>query len=467
MYKIDKLNNNINEESIFGSRNSEIILPKYKIPEKESDSKVILEVVKDELFLDGNARQNLATFTQTYESEEVKELMRISMNKNMIDKDEYPQTAEIEKRIIYMLSDLWNSPNEFTSVGTSTVGSSEACMLGGLAMYYRWKEKRLAEGKDISRPNLVTGPVQVVWEKFARYWGIELREIPMQKDKYYMDSESMLKYIDENTIGVVSTFGLTFTGEYESIKELSNALDKLEEETGLNVDLHIDAASGGFLAPFCSPDIEWDFRLPRVKSISASGHKFGLAPLGCGFVVWRDEKDLPEDLIFHVNYLGGDMSVFQLNFSRPAGPIISQYYLLLRLGFEGYKKIHMNCYKTAQYLAKEIEKLGMFEIVFDGNENKGIPAIAWKLKDDADVNFNLYDFADKLRSRGWLVPAYSLPANAEKIVLQRILVRQGFGLDMASLLVDDIKRTLKYFENHEVITHLSQDEVGNVDHSGR
>lgn len=334
-------------------------------------------------------------------------------------------------------------------------------------MYHRWKMKRIAEDKDISKPNLVTGPVQVVWEKFARYWDIELREIPMEEGRYYMDPDSMLEYIDENTIGVVTTLGLTFTGEYEPIEKLSHALDKLEEKTGLDIDMHIDAASGGFLAPFCSPKIKWDFRLPRVKSISASGHKFGLAPLGCGFVVWRDVNDLPDDLIFHVNYLGGDMSVFQLNFSRPAGPIIAQYYQLLRLGFDGYKKVHMNCYKTAQYLAKEIEKLGIFEIIFDGNPNKGIPAVTWRLKEDAEVSFNLYDFADKLRSRGWLVPAYSLPKYADNVVVQRILVRQGFGLDMASLLMEDIKRTLKYFETHRVVSHLNEEDVASLNHTGR
>ena len=467
MYKTHKFDHKVDEDVIFASRDSEFILPKYKIPKEQSDSKAILEIVKDELFLDGNARQNLATFTQTYEDEYIKEIMEIGMNKNMIDKDEYPQTAEIESRIVSMLADLWNSPNELTSVGTSTVGSSEACMLGGLAMYHRWRMKRLAEDKDVSKPNLVTGPVQVVWEKFAKYWDIELREIPMEEGRYYMDPDSMLEYIDENTIGIVTTLGLTFTGEYEPIEKLSHALDKLEEKTGLDIDMHIDAASGGFLAPFCAPKIKWDFRLPRVKSISASGHKFGLAPLGCGFVVWRDEKDLPDDLIFHVNYLGGDMSVFQLNFSRPAGPIIAQYYQLLRLGFDGYKKVHMNCYKTAQYLAKEIEKLGVFEIIFDGNPNKGIPAVTWRLKEDAEVSFNLYDFADKLRSRGWLVPAYSLPKYADNVVVQRILVRQGFGLDMASLLMQDIKRTLKYFETHRVVSHLNEEDVASLNHTGR
>lgn len=462
-----KSNNKTNHDIIFASNDSEFILPKYKIPKNESDSKVILEIVKDELFLDGNARQNLATFTQTYEDSEIQEIMKIGMNKNIIDKDEYPQTAEIEKRIISMLADLWNAKSDATAIGTSTVGSSEACMLGGLSMYHRWKIKRLLENKDIKNPNLVTGPVQVVWEKFARYWDIELREIPMKDNQFYMDSDSMLKYIDENTIGVVATLGLTFTGEYEPIEKLSNALDVLQNNTGLDIDMHIDAASGGFLAPFCSEDLKWDFRIPRVKSISTSGHKFGLATLGCGFVVWRDEIYLPDDLIFHVNYLGGDMSVFQLNFSRPAGPIIAQYYQLLRLGFDGYKKLHMNCYKTAQYLAKEIENLGVFDIIFDGNPNKGIPAVTWRLKKDAAVSFNLYDFADKLRSRGWLVPAYSLPKNADNVVVQRILVRQGFGLDMASLFMEDFKRTLKYFDTHNVVSHLNEDDVSSLNHSGR
>lgn len=455
---------NSSNDSIFSSRNIGNELSKYKIPNNESDPRVIAEMIKDELFLDGNARQNLATFCQTYVEKEVHELMDLSISKNMIDKDEYPQTAEIENRCVHILADLWNVPDETRSIGTSTVGSSEACMLGGLAMYYRWREKRKKEGKDYSRPNLVTGPVQICWHKFARYWDIELREIPMETDRFYMDPATMEKYIDENTIGVVATLGLTFTGAYEPVEELCKALDEYEKKTGHSVDMHVDAASGGFLAPFCAPDIKWDFRIPRVKSISTSGHKFGLAPLGCGWVLWRDIADLPENLIFHVNYLGGDMSVFQLNFSRPAGQIISQYYLLLRLGREGYKKIHGNCYTAAQFLAKELEKIGIFELIYDGNPEKGIPAVTWKLKKDANVTFNLYDFADKLRSRGWQVPAYSLPAHAESIVVQRVLVRQGVSLDMISLLVDDIKRTIEYFKTHQVVTNLTEKEATSFAH---
>lgn len=445
-------------ENIFASRNADLPLRKDRMPENESDPRVISELVRDELFLDGNARQNLATFCQTYLDKEVHDLMDLSISKNMIDKDEYPQTAEIEERCVNMVARLWHAPDEQNSIGTSTVGSSEACMLGGLAMYYRWRESRKKAGKDYSHPNLVCGPVQICWHKFARYWDIELREVPMEKDCLYMSPETMRGYLDENTIGVVSTMGLTFTGKYEPVKEICDALDAYEHETGLSLSLHVDAASGGFLAPFCAPDILWDFRLPRVKSISASGHKFGLAPLGCGWVVWRDRSDLPENLIFHVNYLGGDMSVFQLNFSRPAGQVISQYYLFLRLGMSGYRKIHSNCYDAASYLANELRKLDVFEIIYDGDPKQGIPAVTWKLKDGADVHFNLYDFADKLRSRGWQVPAYSLPAHADQIVVQRALIRHGVSLDMITLLVADIKRTLEYFDTHEVVTNLTEAE---------
>ncbi len=446
------------------SRDSQFVLPKYQIPEKETSSETIMELVKEELFLDGNARQNLATFCQTYDDPAIRELMDLCISKNMIDKDEYPQTAQIEERCVHILGDLWNVPEECTCVGTSTVGSSEACMLGGMAMYWRWKEKRKKAGLPIDKPNLVTGPVQICWKKFARYWDIELREVPMEPDRFMMTPESMLPLIDENTIGVVTTFGLTFTGVYEPVQAICEALDWLQDEKGLDVSVHVDGASGAMVAPFCAPDLRWDFRNKRVLSISTSSHKFGLTPLGCGFVLWREKKDLPEDLVFHVNYLGGDMSVFQLNFSRPAGQVICQYYQLLRLGREGYRRIHGSCYQAAQYLAEEIAKIGPFEMLFDGNPERGIPALTWKLKDDADVPFNLYDFADRLRNRGWQVPAYSLPEHADQIVVQRILVRQGFSLDMAQLLIEDFHRTMDYFASHRVIDNLTEKEAGGFSH---
>lgn len=453
-------------DDIYASFDLSQSLPKTKFPIKESDPRNVFSAVRDELMLDGNSRQNLATFCQTWVDDEIRSLMDLSIDKNMIDKDEYPQTAEIENRCVHMLADLWNSPDALNTLGCSTIGSSEAAMLGGLALKWQWRKKQAAKGKPTDKPNLICGPVQICWHKFARYFDVELREIPLEGDRLIMSPEEVLKRVDENTIGVVPTLGVTFTCQYEPVKAVHDALDKLQKETGLDIPIHVDGASGGFLAPFCAPTLEWDFRLPRVKSINASGHKFGLAPLGAGWVIWREAKDLPEELIFNVNYLGGNMPTFALNFSRPGGQIIAQYYNFLRLGCEGYAKIHNACYATAQYLAREIEKLGPFEMIFDGDSAKGIPALAWKLKDGAKTsNYSLYDIADKLRSRGWQVPAYSMPANREDLVIQRILVRHGVSLDLASLLIEDFKRTLEYFEKHPVSTPLSEEESGGFNHS--
>lgn len=282
-------------DDIYSSSDLSVAMPKYKIPSKEHDPRHAYQVVYDELMLDGNSRQNLATFCQTWLEPEVHDIMNLTIDKNMIDKDEYPQTAELEARCVHMLADLWNSPDAANTLGTSTTGSSEAAMLGGMALLWKWRERQKAAGKPTDKPNLVTGPVQVCWHKFTRYWDVEHREIPMEGDRLIMNAEEVLKRVDENTIGVVPTLGVTFTCDFEPVKEVSDALDKLEQDTGLNIPIHVDGASGGFLAPFVYPDLEWDFRLPRVKSINTSGHKFGLAPLGVGWIIWRDAEDLPED----------------------------------------------------------------------------------------------------------------------------------------------------------------------------
>ena len=452
-------------DSVYGSSDLSKIMPKYKFPEQEHMADHAFTVVRDELMLDGNARQNLATFCQTWEEPQVHELMDLCIDKNMIDKDEYPQSAEIEARCVHMLADLWNSPDAENTQGCSTTGSSEAAMLGGMAMKWRWREKMRAQGKPTDKPNIVTGPVQICWHKFARYWDVEIREIPMDEGRFLMTPEEVLKRCDENTIGVVPTLGVTFTCDFEPVKAVADALDKLQEDTGLDIPMHVDGASGGFLAPFCAPDLEWDFRIPRVKSINTSGHKFGLAPLGVGWVIWRDASDLPKDLVFSVNYLGGNMDTFALNFSRPGGQIVAQYYNFLRLGREGYRKIHMACYETAQYLADEIGKMGPFDIIYGGDPNGGIPALCWKMKDGFETHgYTLYDLADRLRSRGWQVPAYSLPANCEDLPIQRILVRHGVSRDLAALLIEDMKRCLDYFKKHPITTPLDDDEGHSFHH---
>ena len=452
------------DDEVYASLDLSVSMPKYRFPETEQNPRHAYSVVHDELMLDGNSRQNLATFCQTWLEPEVHQLMDECIDKNMIDKDEYPQTAEIESRCIHMLGNLWNSPEAANTIGCSTVGSSEAAMLGGMAMKRAWQAKRKAAGKPIDKPNLITGPVQVCWHKFARYWDIELREIPMEDSRLLMTPEEVLKRCDENTIGVVPTLGVTFTCEYEPVQAISDALDQLEKEQGLDIRMHVDAASGGFLAPFCAPDLVWDFRLPRVKSINTSGHKFGLSPLGVGWIIWREEQDLPEEEIFWVNYLGGNMRDIALNFSRPGGPVVCQYYNFLRLGKEGYRKIHTACYETAKYIADQVAALGPFEVIYDGNMEAGLPAICWKMKPGIDPGFSLYDFADRLRSRGWQVPAYSLPANRENLSIQRILVRHGVSRDLGSLLVEDMKQAIEYFKKHSVQTPMTSDEASGFHH---
>lgn len=450
---------------VYASTDLANAMPKFEFPDREHAASHVYNAVSDELMLDGNARQNLATFCSTWAEPEVHKLMDQCLDKNMIDKDEYPQTAEIESRCVHMLADLWNSPEAKTTMGCSTTGSSEAAMLGGMAMKWRWREKMRAQGKPTDKPNMICGPVQICWHKFARYWDIELREVPMEKDEMILTPEAVLERCDENTIGVVPTLGVTFHCRYEPVKAIADALDKLEAETGLNIPMHVDGASGGFLAPFCHPELEWDFRIPRVKSINTSGHKFGLSPLGVGWVVWREAADLPEDLVFNVNYLGGNMPTFALNFSRPGGQIVCQYYNFLRLGRDGYRKIQSACYDTAQYIADEIAKMGPFEILFNGDPREGIPALSWKIKDGYDTGgYTLYDLADRLRARGWQVPAYSLPANCEDIVIQRILVRHGVSKDLGALLVEDMKRCLEHFKAHPVTSPLCEEEASGYHH---
>jgi glutamate decarboxylase len=288
--------------------------------------------------------------------------------------------------------------------------------------------------------------VQICWKKFARYFDVELREIPLRAGAMGMMPDQVAAYCDDRTIGLVPTLGITYTGAYEPVKAIAQALDALQKDKGLDVPIHVDAASGGFIAPFVQPDLEWDFRIPRVKSINTSGHKYGLAPLGVGWVVWRDTAELPDDLIFRVDYLGGDLPTFALNFSRPGGEIIAQYYNFIRYGREGYRSIQQACVDTARWLAGEVAAMGPFDMVYDGNG--GLPAIAYTLKDPGAAGFSLYDLSDRVRMRGWQIASYPLPPDRQNTVVQRILIRHGVSRDMASLLAGDIRRAIEYFVKH-------------------
>jgi glutamate decarboxylase len=442
--------------------------PKRRFPMHESDPRLAYTLVHDELLLDGVARMNLATFCTTWVEPEVVKLLAECFDKNIVDKDEYPQTAELEARCVRMLGDLWHSPEPGTTLGTSTTGSSEAAMLGGLAAKFRWRARRGSSGDGATaggeRPNFVCGPVQVCWEKFARYFDVEIREVPMEGGRYLMTPDECLARCDENTIMVVATLGQTFTGLFEDVGAIAAALDRLQADGGPDIPIHVDGASGALLAPFTAPELVWDFRLPRVKSINASGHKTGLAPLGCGWALWRERSDLPEELIFKVNYLGGEMPTFNLNFSRPGGQVVAQYYDFIRLGRAGYSRVHGATYETCRHLAHRIAELGPFEIVHGGDPQEGIAAVSWKLTGDREHAFNLFDMADRLRAHGWLVPAYTLPPNQQELAIQRILVRHGFSRDTADLLLEDMRRSLETLRDHPPGVSLSEREVGSFNH---
>lgn len=443
LHNTKKTSKNSSTQDIYAEPLSGTKLPKYQLPKKTQPADTVTQLLKDELFIDGNARQNLATFCSTWLEPGVHDLMDLCIDKNMIDKDEYPQTAEMESRCVHILADLWNSPESHDTIGCSTTGSSEAAMLGGLALKWRWRKQREAQGLSTDKPNIVCGPVQICWHKFARYFDVEMREIPLDGDEVGMNPDKLEQYVDENTIGVVPTLGVTYTCVFEPVEEVSKKLDEIEKKTGLNIPIHVDGASGGFIAPFISPDLKWDFRLPRVASINASGHKYGLAPLGVGWVVWRDKAHLPQELVFNVDYLGGNMPTFALNFSRPGGQIVAQYYNFLRLGFEGYRDIQQSCFDTAQWLADEIAQMGPFELFYNGRD--GLPALSYTLK-KGNWGFTLYDLSDRMRMRGWQIASYPLPGNRQDTVIQRIMVRHGVSKDLAALLLDDLKRCIEHFK---------------------
>ncbi|MGR6968256.1 glutamate decarboxylase [Streptomyces cynarae] len=435
-------------------------VPRYAMPDREMEPDTAYQVVHDELMLDGNARQNLATFVSTWAEPQARRLMAECAEKNMIDKDEYPQTAELETRCVHMLARLWHAENPRQATGCSTTGSSEAAMLGGLALKRRWQHRRRAEGRPTDRPNLVMGiNVQICWEKFADYFEVEPRYVPMEGDRYHLTPETAVELCDENTIGVVAVLGSTFDGSYEPVAGIAAALDDLQSRTGLDIPIHVDGASGAMIAPFLDPDLEWDFRLPRVASINASGHKYGLVMPGVGWALWRDKDALPDDLVFHVNYLGGDMPTFALNFSRPGAQVVAQYYNFLRLGFDGYRRVQQTCRDVAIRLAREIAGLGPFELITDGSD---IPVFAFRARESID-HFSVFDVSAALRERGWLVPAYTFPQNRSDLAVLRVVVRNGFSHDLADLLIEDLRRILPRLDRQGE-PHRDADDAGGFAH---
>lgn len=455
--KEDQAKKNDYLEPIFGTGAEEQEIPKYKLGKNTIEPRVAYRLVKDEFLDEGNARQNLATFCQTYMEDEAALLMAETLEKNAIDKSEYPRTAELENRCVNILADLWNAPKEKSYTGTSTVGSSEACMLAGMAMKFRWRNQAKKLGLDIqaASPNLViSSGYQVCWEKFCVYWDIEMRTVPMDEKHMSMDMDKVMDYVDEYTIGIVGILGITYTGKYDDIKALDALVETYNSQTDYKISIHVDGASGAMFAPFIEPELQWDFRLKNVASINTSGHKYGLVYPGIGWVLWHDKAYLPEELVFNVSYLGGEMPTMAINFSRSASQIIGQYYNFLRFGFEGYRAIHQRTKDVAMYLAAEVEKTGLFKMYNDG---VNLPIVCYALKVETEVEWTLYDLADRLLMKGWQVPAYPLPADLEDVLVQRYVVRADFGMNTAVDFMEDFNEALKDLNQAHVLFHSKEE----------
>ncbi|XP_065858183.1 glutamate decarboxylase 1-like [Euphorbia lathyris] len=434
------LESDVSLHSTFASRYVRTSLPRFRMPPNSIPKDAAYQIINDELMLDGNPRLNLASFVTTWMEPECDKLIMSSINKNYVDMDEYPVTTELQNRCVNMIAHLFNAPlgESEAAVGVGTVGSSEAIMLAGLAFKRKWQNRRKAEGKPTDCPNIVTGAnVQVCWEKFARYFEVELKEVKLCEGYYVMDPEKAVELVDENTICVAAILGSTLNGEFEDVKKLNDLLVEKNNETGWDTPIHVDAASGGFIAPFLYPELEWDFRLPLVKSINVSGHKYGLVYAGIGWIIWRNKEDLPEELIFHINYLGADQPTFTLNFSKGSSQVIAQYYQLIRLGFEGYKNVMENCRDNMLVLKEGLEATGKFEIV---SKEVGVPLVAFSIKDSSQ--HNEFELSDMLRRYGWIIPAYAMPPDAQHVTVLRVVIREDFSRTLAERLINDIQKVM-------------------------
>jgi glutamate decarboxylase len=422
-------------EGIYGNRYLLEPAPDHKLPRGGMSAEEAAGLISEEMVLDGLPTRNLATFVTTWMEPEADRVISEALRVNFIDHAEYPQTAEIEQRCIRMLAHLFNAPGETT--GARTQGSSEAIMLGALSLKWKWRARRQAAGKPVDRPNLVFGgDVHVVWEKFCRYFDVEPRIVPLAPEKYTIGPEDVEPHIDENTIGVAAVLGTTFTGHADDIRGINDYLVALKHERDVDVPLHVDAASGGFVWPFLYPHSEWDFRLEQVRSINVSGHKFGLVYPGIGWLLFREKDDLPEDLIFYENYLGKRDATFTLNFSTGAAMVLAQYYNFARLGHAGYRYVMETMKYNARALATEIAAIGELEII-GGEHDEQLPLVAFKLT--GGQAYDEFDVAAQLAAeRGWMVPAYTLPPNAEHVKIMRVLVKETLGHSLTTTLGADI-----------------------------
>lgn len=427
---------------------SDLEIPKYKLADKPIDAAVASRLIRNELLDEGNARLNLATFCSTYMEDEAVRLMSETLEKNAIDKSEYPRTIELENRCVKIIADLWHGDEE-SVIGTSTVGSSEACMLAGLAMKFHWRNRSERLGLDVrkKKPNLIiSSGYQVCWEKFCVYWDVELRTVPISREHMSLDADAAVRLIDAYTIGIVGILGHTYTGLYDDIARLNDAVEDYNRTAANQVYIHVDAASGGLYAPFVSPELVWDFKLKNVVSINTSGHKYGLVYPGVGWLVWRGGEWLPKELVFEVSYLGGTIPTMAINFSRSASQIIGQYFNFLRLGFSGYRKVHLHTRSVAAYISGELTKTGLFEVI---SSDETVPVVCFRLK-NGKTPWTLYHLSSFLEMKGWQVPVYALPVHMEDQIVSRLVCRSDLSMNLAEHLIDDLKLAVTRLSDSDI-----------------
>jgi glutamate decarboxylase len=419
-------------------------VPKYRLPDRGVGDEAAYRLVHDELNLDGNPALNLASFVTSWMEPLADRLAAETLAKNLIDQDEYPQTTEIHERVVSMIGRLFHAPAGATPTGAATVGSSEAIMLAMLAHKRSWQRSREQAGLPADRPNMVMGgDVHTCWEKFARYFEVEPRIVPLEEHRYTIGAEQVEPLLDERTIAVAGLLGSTFTGQMDDLHSIDALLKRVQSERGSRIPLHIDAASGGFLIPFSEPDLAWDFRLESVRSINVSNHKFGLVYPGMGTVIFRDTSDLPEELVFHINYLGGDMPNYSLNFSCPSSSVLLQYYNFLCLGRSGYERIVATVLENARALARALAKIEGLQLINDASR---FPIVALSVSDEHDGSIDLTKVSHVLRERGWIVPAYALPADAEHVTVLRMVIKENFSRDMVDLLARDLRAAVQMLQ---------------------
>jgi glutamate decarboxylase len=417
-------------------------LPRVHFPESGMPARSAYELIHLGLRVDGQPSMNLASFVTTWMEPEAEVLIHEAIRTNHIDHEEYPVAEHIESMCVRMLADLWHAEDPEEAVGVATIGSSEAIMLGLLAHKFSWRARREAAGQPTDAPNVVFGAeTHVVWDKFARYFDVEMRKVPMRSDHFVLHPDDVEERIDENTIAVGAVLGTTFIGENDPIEEINDLLLRLKAEKGWDIPLHVDGASGGFVAPFSNPDERWDFRLEQVASINASGHKYGLVYPGVGWLVFRDRSFLAEELVFSVNYLGGAQPTFTFNFSRGSAMIQAQYYTFVRLGRAGYTAIVENMLANARHLNEQLEATGRFEVL---NPGLAEPVVTFRLKPGAA--FDAFHLSDRLRQNGWIVPAYTLPPNAEDVTVLRVVVRNDMSRDKIDILMNHITEACDYLD---------------------